>query len=53
MTIANATNSQGKCHVFHKDDGQDEETGHGKDDVSMAIKYNTSNHQDGDEPIQR
>ena len=49
MTIANATNSQGKCHVFHKDDGQEEEADQGKDDVSMAIKYNTNDHQDEDQ----
>ena len=53
MTIANTTNSQGKCHVSHKDDGQDVEADQGKDDVSMVIKYNTNDHQDEDEPIQR
>ena len=53
MTIADTTNSQGKCHVFHKGDGQDEEADQGKDDVSMVIKYNTNDHQDEDEPIQR
>ena len=53
MTIADTTNGQGKSHVFHKDDGQDEEADQGKDDVSMVIKYNTNDHQDEDEPIQR
>ena len=38
---------------FNKDDGQDEEADQGKDDVSMVIKYNTNDHQDEDEPIQR
>ena len=38
---------------FYKDAGQDEEADQGKDDVSMVIKYNTNDHQDEDEPIQR
>ena len=51
MTIADTTNSQGKCHAFQRDDGQDEEAV--QDDVSMAIKYITNDHQDEDAPIQR
>ena len=35
----------------YKDDGQDEEAD--QDDVSMAINYNTNDHQDEEEPIQR
>ena len=50
MNTANTTNGQEKYDVFHEDDGRDEEV---DQDVSMAIKYNTSNHQDEDEPIQR
>ena len=34
----------------YKDDGQDEEAD--QDDVSMAINYDTIDHQDEDEPIQ-
>ena len=59
MTIADTTNSQGKCHVFYKDDGQDEEADEGKDDVSsnitqMTIKmkmnqYKDDIHQDEDD----
>ena len=42
-----------KMPCFYKDGGQDEEADQGKDDVSMVIKYNTNDHQDEDEPIQR
>ena len=37
----------------YNDDGQDEEADQGKGDVTIAIKYNTNDHQDEDEPIQR
>ena len=64
MTIANTTNSQGKCHVFHTGNGQDEEADQGKDDVSMVIKitqmtikmkmnqYKDDIHQDEDDEYQ-